>query len=282
LSDLSPLPSPFREAVAAIDAGDVSALETLLAEHPRLLRDRIETGEGYFHRPYLLWFVAENPIRNDRLPRNIAEVTRLLLEKARSQGVDSLPVDSLPEQLDSTLGLVGSGRVPREQGVQGELIDLLVDSGANPDKALASALAHRETTAVERLLERGARLTLLAAACLGRKDDVARLLPAATAEDRQAALAGAALHGQAEILRLLIDRGVDLNAYNPPGFHAHGTALHHAVDSGSLEAVQVLVAAGADLGIQDRLYQGTPLGWAEYLNRPEIASFLRTTTEARP
>jgi len=33
----------FREAVSAIDAGDVSALERLLAAHPRLLRDRLDS-----------------------------------------------------------------------------------------------------------------------------------------------------------------------------------------------------------------------------------------------
>jgi hypothetical protein len=31
----------FRQAVAAIDAGDAVTLERLLAEHPRLVRDRL-------------------------------------------------------------------------------------------------------------------------------------------------------------------------------------------------------------------------------------------------
>jgi peptide-methionine (S)-S-oxide reductase len=58
-----------------MDAGDGSALERLLETHPRLLRERLDSGEGYFRRPYLLWFVAENPVRNGRLPRNIANVS---------------------------------------------------------------------------------------------------------------------------------------------------------------------------------------------------------------
>ena len=36
------LDSLFREAVAAIDAGDVASVERHLAEHPRLVRDRLE------------------------------------------------------------------------------------------------------------------------------------------------------------------------------------------------------------------------------------------------
>jgi peptide-methionine (S)-S-oxide reductase len=266
------IPDPlFREAVAAIDAGDAGALERLLAEHPGLTGERLDNfGEGYFQRPYLLWFVAENPIRKGTLPGNIAQVTRVLLRAAEGQDEDSFR-----EQVDYALALVCSGRVARECGVQGELIDLLVDAGADPDGALVPALAHRELAAAERLLARGAMSTLLAAVCTGRTDDVARLAPAAGAADRQAALAGAALYGQAQTLTLLIDLGVDVNAYNPPGFHPHGTALHHAVDSGSLAAVKVLVAAGAGLDIKDRLYQSTPIEWADHLQRTEIAACLR-------
>jgi len=264
------LDSLFREAVSAIDAGDVSALERLLAAHPKLVRDRLDYGEGYFRRPYLLWFVAENPIRNGKLPRNIAQVTRAILQAA-----ERLRVDSLREQLDYALELMCSGRVARECGVQRELIDVLGEAGADLDGALVPAVAHRELTAAERLLERGATLTLLAAVCTGRTVDIARLGRVAGPGDRQAALAGAALYGRAETLAMLLEFGVDLNAYSPPGFRPHGTALHHAVDSGSLDAVKVLVEAGAELGTRDRVHQGTPLGWAEYLQRTEIAAYLR-------
>lgn len=271
MSDGVDIPDPlFRDAVAAIDAGDVRALRALLAAHPHLLRDRGDCGEGYFHRPYLLWFVAENPIRNGRLPANVAQVARAIVQAAQREDVDTLP-----EQLDYTLALVCSGRIVRECGVQGELIDVLVDAGADPEGALLPALAHREADAAARLLEHGAPLTLTAAVCTGRAEDAARLLPAAGAAERQTALTAAALYGDAAALSLLVGSGVELSAYSPDGFHPHATALHHAVDSGSLDAVKVLAEAGADLTVRDRVYHGTPLEWAEHLERPTIAAYLR-------
>ena len=260
----------FREAIGAIDAGDISGLERLLAAHPRLVHDRLDSGEGYFRNPYLLWFVAENPVRNGKLPANIAEVTRTILRAAKSDGAETYQ-----EQIDYALALVCSGRVPRESGLQRQLIDVFVDSGARPDGALLPALAHREIAAVERLLERGAALTLPAAVGTRRISDIERLGRTASAEERQVALAAAALYGDAGTLGDLIAFGVDLNAYSPTGFHPHATALHHAVDSGSLDAARTLVESGAHLDARDRLYQGTPLDWADHLHRTEIASYLR-------
>ena len=100
----------FREAVSAIDAGDVSTLKRLLTTHPELVNERLDSPggwlrekvgealEGYFRRPYLLWFVAEDPVRNGKLPRNIVPVARTIIEAARREGVDSLQ-----EQLDYAL-----------------------------------------------------------------------------------------------------------------------------------------------------------------------------------
>jgi peptide-methionine (S)-S-oxide reductase len=280
MNDSDDLDSLFREAISALDAGDIGALGRLLSVYPELVRERLENPgawlrdlvdgalEGYFRAPYLLWFIAENPIRNDKLPANILDLTRLIITVAARDAAESLP-----EQLDYTLGLVVTGRVPRECGVQLELIDLLIDAGAKPGRG-HGALGGGNLAAAERLIERGGELTLAVALCLDREDDVRRLAPLATAEDRQVALAAAALNGRVAALTTLIALGVDINAYST-GIHPHATALHHAVSSGSLDAVKVLVEAGADLTIRDRIYDGTPLDWAEYLKEPEIAAWLR-------
>ena len=61
----------------------------------------------------------------------------------------------------------------------------------------------------------------------------------------------------------MIDLGADVNAPSED-LYAHGTPLHHAVCSGSLDAVKVLVAAGANPSTRDTAWRGTPLGWAEH------------------
>ena len=102
-----------------------------------------------------------------------------------------------------------------------------------------------------------------------------RLLPAADGKDRHAALALAAQLGHADVVRLLLDAGVDPNRYNPDGFHSHATPLHQAVWSDSDEVVRLLVERGARLDVKDTIYEGTPLDWAVYGKRTEAARFLR-------
>ena len=81
----------FREAVEAIDSENTSLLTRLLRDHPQLASKRLDTpSEGYFQYPYLLWFVADNPIRNERLPANVTEVTRILIDAVRQNAGESL------------------------------------------------------------------------------------------------------------------------------------------------------------------------------------------------
>src|SRR5437016_10574785 len=99
MDSAAPLDSLFREAVSAIDAGDLASLERLLAMHPELVRARLDSAgawlrdkvggalDGFFRQPYLLWFVAEDPVRNGKLPGNIAAVARAIIQAAQREGV---------------------------------------------------------------------------------------------------------------------------------------------------------------------------------------------------
>lgn len=253
----------FREAVNAIDTGNIPVLQELIAQHPRLIKEPLMTPneKGYFENPYLLWFVADNPIRHERLPDNIVEVVRVL--------IDAYKKEQLPNWkyiLDYTLGLVATGRIPRDCKVQIPLMELLIDEGATPGKG-HGALAHGNFEAAEYLLKRGGELTLTTAVCLDRLSDVEQLLLTADKEALQVALIAAAFLGKAHMITLLLKQGADPNAYirNAAGFHSHATALHQAIWSGNIEAVKILVEAGADLTLTDKVYGGTPIGWAMYM-----------------
>lgn len=256
----------FLKAVEAIDSGNTSLLKKLLADNPGLVAQRLDfPTEGYFKHPYLLWFVADNPIRHDRLPANITEITQILMDAVRENANESFH-----EQMDYTLGLVATGRIPKECGVQIRLIDVLIDAGAKPGNG-QGALAHGNPGAARRLIERGGELTLTTAIGLDRIDAIGRLLQEAASGEKQVALIASAFFGKPDLLRLLIDSGVDVNHYidRSSSFHSHATALHQAVFSGSLESVKILVEAGADPDAKDFIYQGTPLDWAEYMEKEE-------------
>jgi hypothetical protein len=261
----------FRDAVKAIDSGDETALKKLLDTNPRLLTDRLNAPKGgYFQHPYLLWFVAENPVRNDTLPKNIIDIARLIIESAKQQNVGSLS-----DQINYTLALVCSGRVSREQNSQIGLIDLLVEYGANPNGPLMGALTHQETEALKRLLHHGATLTLPVAVGLKLKEEIPTLLKTASRADLQSTLTAAAYYGDANTLKTLLEYDLDINAWNTEGFHTHSVPLHQAVWAGSVDAVKMLADAGADLRIKDKIYHASPLSWAIHCEKPEIEKYLR-------
>jgi len=252
----------FFQAVQAIDSGDINVLETLVNSNPYLIKNRLVTNEeGYFIDPYLLWFVADNPIRVEKLAANIVEITQLLIAAVKREAPDTCQM-----QLDYTLGLVATGRIPRECGAQIAMMDALIDAGAKPGGGMG-AFAHGNIEAAQHLINRGGKLTLPAAVCLERMDDIVRMAPGASSAERLAALTAAAFFGKVDMIKLLLDMGADPNGYpeKNSGFHHHATPLHQAVYSGNLEAVKLLVEAGAKLDMPDKIYDGTPLGWAIHM-----------------
>jgi peptide-methionine (S)-S-oxide reductase len=250
----------FRSAVDAIDSGDLPALQHLLEQHPELTSKRLNVPEeGYFKHPYLVWFIADNPIRNGALPANIIAITRLILQVAQQYAKESYQ-----DQVEYTLGLTETGRIPKECGVQLHLIDLLVEHGATPGNG-HGALTHGNIEAAKHIIEKSGIVTLTAAFCLDRSAEIQRLLKESTNEDKQIALMATAFYGKPEAAAMLIQSGADVNGYIDHGFHTHASSLHQAVFSGSLETVKLLVEAGADLHATDKIYHGTPLGWVMHM-----------------
>jgi hypothetical protein len=257
--------APFRRAVDLLDAGDVAGLRAHLKPHPNLVRQRVVfEGGNYFRNPTLLEFAAENPVRHGRLPGNILDVVKVILDV----GVET-------SALNETLMLVATGSVPRECRVQGPLIDLLCDYRAVPNSALHAAALHGEFESVNALLARGAQIDLPVAAALGGIEEARRLLPDASPEERHLTLTLASQFGHVEVVRLLLDAGEDPNRYNPVGGHSHTTPLHQAAGAGHEEVVRLLVERGARLDLKDILWHGTPADWAKHGGKTAIEAYLR-------
>jgi hypothetical protein len=276
----------FESAVEAVITGDGVALEGLLREDPELVRARstvVTHHDPPQHRATLLHYLAANGVEGYRQksPKNAVEVATMLLEA----GAEPDALAGMYGGRCTTMSLLVSSSPPAEAGVQVALVDILVDHGAAVEargsghwtSPLMTALTFGFRDAAEALVRRGARVaTLPAAAGLGRLFEARRLLEAAGPDDRHRALVLAAQLGHVEILRLLLDEGEDPDRYNPEGHHAHSTPLHQAVWSGHEAVVRLLVERGARLDIRDTVYEGTPLGWAEYGGRAEIAAYLRS------
>jgi len=260
----------FRRAVDLLDAGDAAGLREHLKRHKKLVHQREEfEGWNYFRNPTLLEFVAENPIRRGRLPENIVEVARVILEAG-------------PDQVsrNTTLSLVATGSVPLELGLTIPLIELLCEYGADPDDAIDAAALHGSLLAVRTLLQCGAWMTLPVAAALDSAADVRRLLGSASKHERHVALSMASQIGWIDVVKLLLDAGEDPNRYNPVGGHSHTTPLHQAALIGNEALVRLLLERGADPNMRDLMWNGTPADWAHHERHTELEAYLRGVERA--
>jgi len=267
----------FETAVEAVISGDVPALRSLLRDHHDLVRARSKRR----HHATLLHYIGANGVEGARqkTPPNAVEVAKILLDAGAE-------VDALADMYESkctTMSMLVSSSHPHEAGLQAALAETLLDYGAalvGPgskwQSALMTAMAFGYLDTAQVLAVRGAPVENIAAAAgLGRLEDATQLLPAADSDSKHIALSLAAQLGHAEVVRLLLDAGEDPNRYNLEGYHAHSTPLHQAVCSNHAEVVRLLVERGARLDIRDTIFQGTPLDWAIYCKRPEIAEYLR-------
>jgi ankyrin repeat protein len=257
----------FEVAADAIVIGNVSTLKQLLRKNPGLTRQR-STRE---HRATLLHYCAANGIEGyrQRTPKNIAEITTILLEAGAE-------VDAVADVYGgdcTTLGLAATSVHPEKAGVQEELMQVLLDHGAVMDKSgiaggdhslIRGCLANGRPRAARWLAERGANLDLEGAAGTGRLDIVKTffdstgdLKPAVSRKDLQRGFVWACGYSYEDVVEFLLSHGADLKddagSDEPP--------LHMAVVGASLSIVKLLIARGAPLE-QLNGYGGTPLGQA--------------------
>jgi hypothetical protein len=270
-AEKQPKEGPLAEALEAIRVGDAERLQALLAEHPELVRTPVGAGGS------LLGQVAQ--------PDAFGEDLGIEL------GVDRRCVELLVEagsELDVPLNLAACfNRV--------ELVELLLDAGADPRAIeiwgvtpLETALYHGATEAADVLAAREiVPYALWTVAGSGRLDLVedffdaqGHLRPEAGAHRPNPADVGgpprvppssdpAEILGEAliyashndrpDVVRRLLERGVDANAR--PLWNA--TSLHFAVGRGHRRIVELLVAHGADPTIRDEHLRVTPLELAE-------------------
>ena len=267
----------FETAVDAVVGGDLVKLESMILEHPELAHARSTRR----HHATLLHYLGANGVEGARqkTPPNAPDIMRALLEA----GAEPDAVADLYDGKCTTMSMVVTSAHPAKAGLQAALAEMLLDYGASPQGRRSSwtspamsalAFGYRDTAAA--LARRGAAPDSLAAAAgLGLVDEARRLLPTAGEKERHIAVALAAQHGQTEILEMLLDAGEDPNRYNPDGWHPHSTPLHQAIAADHESAARLLIDRGARTDIKDTIYGGTPLGWADYCERPAIAAWLR-------
>jgi len=266
--------SQFEAAADAIVSGDLARLEKLLRKNPELARARSTRS----HRSTLLHYVSANGIEDfrQRTPKNIVEITKLLLKGGANVNAES---DAYGGR-STTLGLAATSCHPEEAGVQLPLMELLIANGAlvdGPDggSAVNGCLHNGRGEAAEFLASRGARLDLEGAAGVGRLDLVkgyfnakGRLKRSATRKQMTDGFAWACEFGRTNVVDFLLHRGMKLDAKLR---HDGQTGLHWAAWGGHADTVKLLLQRGARIDARDQSYNGTPLGWALYCwgNSPE-------------
>jgi ankyrin repeat protein len=241
----------FESAADAIVRGDEQTLQHLLRQHPDLIRAR----SAREHRATLLHYVSANGVENYRQksPPNAAHITQLLL----AAGADVEAEADVYGGGCTALGLVATSSPPRAARVQIAVIDVLLEHGAqiehpnlagNNHGAVYACLANGCPEAAQYLAERGARLNIVGAAGIGRRDVVEPLFDETDPETRELALRYAAGFGQLEVTRFLLDSGIPADAHSGDG----ETALFYAILGDHVEAVRLLLERGAQPGVRTR------------------------------
>jgi ankyrin repeat protein len=255
--------SEFENAAAAIVTGDLTVLERLLRNHPKLIRQHSSRE----HRATLLHYVAANGVEGYRqkTPSNSTEIAALLLRA----GADVNATAHVYGGPTTTLELVATSLHTEQAGVQEQLMEVLLQHGASLNAThsgllVNACLANGRVRAAEFLADHGAPLNLEGAAGLGRLetlktffDSNGHLRSNATLSHMERGFLWACEYGRNEVIEFLLQRGALVGAQANTG----QSALHWAVLGGRIETIKLLISRGADLQ-QRNCYDSTPLGQA--------------------
>lgn len=263
--------SQFEAAAEAIVTGDLVTLRRLLRANPKLVRQR-STRE---HGATLLHYVSANGVEGYRqkTPKNIVEITRALLDA----GADVNAECDVYGGGATALGLAATSCHPEQAGVQGPLMQVLLDHGAtveqpgvagNLHSAVIGCLANGRGHAAEYLAAHGAVLDLEAAAGAGRLDVVksyfgagGKLKPPATEQQVRDGFMWACEFGRYDIVAFLLEHGVPATT---TGVRRKIPGLHWAAYGGHAKLVHLLLERGASVNAVEPEFGGVPLGWALY------------------
>jgi hypothetical protein len=233
----------FEQAVDAVVSGDVATLRVLLREDDDLVRRRSKLE----HEATLLIYVGANGVEACRqvVPPNAVEVATVLLDAGAE-------VDAWGKMYrgTTTLGLVATSVHPVKAGLQEPLMELLVERGADVNHAVApdytegnlilACLHNGRCEPVRWLARHGAAVDLEGAGGVGELERVReyfmaderargeRLADGPLRDERMVekshgCLIWASVCGNMEIVRFLLDAGVDVGAV-----WDQTTALHSA------------------------------------------------------
>ncbi len=264
----------FEEGANAVVDGDLTKLQRLLREHPRLAHMRSSRE----HAATLLHYVSANGVENfrQRTPANAVDIARRYWMQARTSTRKRICTVADRQRWS----LVATSIHPELAGVQNMLMQLLLDRGADIEHGsqvkdrnaiLMSALANGRGGAAAFIAER-VKLDALSAAAVGRLDVLQRQIGDGRAQgappsaaDIETGFLYACLYGHMNVVSQLLDNGANVNARDPQG----QTALHLAAMGGHADIVRTLLDRGASLEAVN-VWGGTVLGQTTWcvVNQP--------------
>ena len=282
----------FEAAADLVVEGNTTALAELLESDVGLATRRSPRPHG----ATLLHYVAANGVEDERqrVPANAVEIAALLIDHGAR-------IDATAEFYGGGPGstplvaLVTSGH-PQQAGLMEDLVHGFAKGRGSLDGLdedglpITMALRFRHPNAAHALAAAGAKVDNVAvAAGLGRLDAVRAGVvpgdpptadpaglhsffgrPLTPRETVHQALYFAAVAGESDVIRFLIETGVDVNATREHGM----TALHEAAWGGHREVVALLLAAGARADLRDRQFDATAIGWAAHAGHTDLVQIL--------